>query len=161
MDPYPLPAFHFTVSEFGSSTSANQADIDASFREISGLKIEQAFEEVVEGGENRFVHRLPKATSQGNLVLERGLINTYSGLATWFSDAFSSNFAVPIETKNLQVQLLDESQNPVYAWSVHGCYPAKWQVDPLNAVDNKIAIEKLELAFTYLDRQRAFGPARR
>ena len=162
MEIYPLPAFHFTVMEFGNGAlPADQEEVDASFQEIAGLTAEQTFEEVAEGGENRFVHRLPKAAKYNNLVLKRGLINAYSGLAMWFADTLASNLAVPIKTRDLQIQLLDESQSPVYAWSVYGCYPAKWDVAAFKSTDNRIAVETLELAFTYFDRQRAFGPARR
>lgn len=160
MDQYPLPAFHFAVSEFGGAMPAEQGEVDASFQEISGLTVEQTFEEVVEGGENRFIHRLPKPAKYKNLVLKRGILNEYSGLATWFSDTFEGSMAAPVETKNLQIQLLDESGMPAFAWSVYGCYPAKWELAQLNAQQNKIAVETLELAFTYFDRRKAFGPAR-
>jgi phage tail-like protein len=161
MEQYPLPAFYFSVSEFGDATPAEQDAIDASFQEVSGLTVEQTFEEVVEGGENRFVHRLPKAAKYKNLVLKRGVLNAQSGLAKWFADSLEGNLSRAIETKNLQIQLLDENGSPAFAWSVYGCYPAKWQVGSFNSGGNKIAVETLELAFTYFDRRKAFGPARR
>ncbi len=46
---------------------------DAAFQEVGGLEAEIEVETVVEGGENRFVHRLPKPVKHPNLSLKRGL----------------------------------------------------------------------------------------
>ena len=62
-------AFHFTVAITGSGTSVP----DAAFQEVGGLEAEIEIETVVEGGENRFAHRLPKPVRHPNLTLKRGL----------------------------------------------------------------------------------------
>ena len=63
---YPPVGFHFRV-DFGI---APQGDLDGRFQEVSGLASELGSEEVVEGGENRFSHRLPGRAKFGNLVLK-------------------------------------------------------------------------------------------
>src|SRR5205807_27706 len=88
---YPIPGFHFGVWVDGvSGSSANGTAADASFQEVSGLKVELGYEEVVEGGENRFVHRLPKPATPGNLVLKRGVVIETSRLARWVGDTLGS-----------------------------------------------------------------------
>ena len=73
---YPLPAFHFQVT-FGASDSGS----DTSFQEVSGIGTELEVEPFAEGGENRFVHQLPKAvkhpagTIRVVFVLLRALIS--------------------------------------------------------------------------------------
>lgn len=151
---YPIPAFHFAVTIFDAIPSpVRRTLVDAGFQEVTGLNAEQTFEEVVEGGENRFVHRLPKQTKYGNLVLKRGLINASSELAMWFGSVFDAGLAVPIEPKNLEVQLLNEDGAPVFVWAIYGAYPAKWDLAPMKSTENDILIETLELAFTFFERR--------
>ena len=67
---YPPVGFHFRV-EFGLDGAGDQ---DSRFQEVGGLSAELGTEELQEGGENRFVHRLPTLPKYGNLVLKRGLL---------------------------------------------------------------------------------------
>ena len=61
----PPPVFAFRVDIDG-------AESDTSFQEVSGLEVQFETEDVVEGGQNRFVHRLPTRTKYSNLLLKRG-----------------------------------------------------------------------------------------
>ena len=60
-------SFQFAVA-FGRSAR----DPEAAFREVSGIGPEIEVEAVSEGGENRFVHQLPKGAKYPRLVLKRG-----------------------------------------------------------------------------------------
>lgn len=62
-------AFHFTVS-FGDAPGV----ADCQFVEVGGLAPYMALEDVQEGGENRWVHALPKGIKHPLLVLKRGLV---------------------------------------------------------------------------------------
>jgi phage tail-like protein len=151
---YPPTGFYFAVSVLQRTPQPNQQDdVDASFQEVSGLTAEFGFEEVTEGGENRYVHRLPKAAKYPNLVLKRGLVNTTSELVSWFSSTLTSGLNVPIQTKNLEIQLLDKNSAPLVTWSVSNAYPAKWEIAALNAQDNKILVETMELASSFFERR--------
>jgi len=55
---------------------------EGSFQEVSGLNVKLGTEEVPEGGENRYVHRLPTVPKYENLVLKRGLLKG-SPLIDW------------------------------------------------------------------------------
>ena len=157
---YPPTGFYFAVSVLQRTPQPNQQDdVDASFQEVSGLTAEFGFDEVVEGGENRFVHRLPKAAKYPNLVLKRGLVNTTSELVSWFSSTLTSGLNVPIQPKNLEIQLLDENSAPSVTWTVSNAYPAKWEIAAMNAQDNKILVETMELAFNFFER-RDLGAAK-
>jgi hypothetical protein len=73
---YPPPSFYFSVSVVGSATPiAMLTKIDASFQEVSGIQAEFQTEEVVEGGENRFAHRLPTHSRYSNSPRIRFLRN--------------------------------------------------------------------------------------
>ncbi len=143
---YPPPAFHFRVS-FGLASNT----LDASFQEVSGIGAKIETEEVVEGGENTFVHRLPTKVTHGNLVLKRGLVSMDSEFVTWCQDTFASGLG-GIVTKAVHVRLLDSEQAPLCGWTFAGAYPVDWQLGSLDAMENKVALETVELAYTTVTR---------
>lgn len=137
---YPAVSFHFRV-EFSDLEGATGND--ARFQEVSGLDAELGTEELQEGGENRFAHRLPKPSTYPNLVLKRGLL-TDTGLIAWFRDAIE-NFV--FEPKMVYVSLLDEESNPLMTWSFLNAYPLKWSVSSLDANKNEVVVDTVELAY--------------
>lgn len=98
----PPVAFHFTVS-FGSTPPA----VDGSFQEVSGIAPELETEPVAEGGENRFVHQLPKAMKNPRLTLKRGVAALDSQLVAWCRNVLEGGLVRPIVPKLLHVFLLD------------------------------------------------------
>lgn len=150
---YPPPAFHFSVRILGAGAAvAALTGSDASFSEISGMQAEWSTEEVTEGGENRFVHRLPKAAKYGNLVLKRGVVTGSSFFTEWVGASIGSSLSIPIVTQNLLVMLLDEKAAPTIAWVFVNAYPVKCQVGALNSTGNDVLIETLELSYNYYER---------
>jgi len=155
---YPPGAFYFSVQLLGSVTPlALLTDIDASFQEVSGIQAEFTTEEVVEGGENRFVHRLPKPAKYSNLVLKRGVVTQSSVLAEWVGQTIGSSLSLPILPQNILVTLLDASGMPSIAWGFVNAYPLRWEVGPLNSTDNKILTESLEFSYNYFERVNLNG----
>src|SRR5688500_17709987 len=147
-DYYPPPSFYFNVTIVGSASPATMAAaVDASFLEVSGIKAEFGVEEVTEGGENRFVYRLPKAAKYPNLVLKRGVVTTDSVLAEWVGATIGSSLALPIVTQNLIVTLLGESGVPIMAWGFVNAYPVRWDFSSLSAMENRILIETHEPSY--------------
>lgn len=144
---YPLPAFHFKV-KFGTGTSGG----DTSFQEVSGIGSELEVEAVQEGGENRFVHQLPAAVKHPKLVLKRGIAKSDSPLVTWCKAVLEEDYVKPIETKDLEVELLNEEHDPVRSWSFGNAYPVNWDVEAFNATKNEVAIEKIELVYSFSKR---------
>lgn len=143
---YPPVGFHFRVSfGFLSPSDVN----DSRFQEVSGFNGEVGIEEVAEGGENRFSHRLPTRAKYGNLVLKRGLF-TNSQIINWCKDAFES---LAFDPTTVDVTLLNEEHNPVGdTFSFINAYPVKWTISDFKAQDNSIVVETLELAYSYFKR---------
>ena len=54
------------------------------FMEISGLEVNIAVEDIEEGGENSFVHKLPGRMSWPNITLKRGITQN-DALLTWLN----------------------------------------------------------------------------
>ncbi|HWR89712.1 MAG TPA: phage tail protein [Dissulfurispiraceae bacterium] len=143
-EPYPPVGFHFRV-DFGLG---GPDENDARFQEVSGLTAEMGTEELVEGGETRFTHRLPTRTKFGNLVLKRGLLKD-SGLVRWLSDALENFEFKPVD---VLVTLLNEEHQPILGWTFIGAWPVKWVVSDFKAMENALVVETLELAYKYFRR---------
>lgn len=141
-DYYPPLGFHFKV-EFANIEG------EFEFQSVSGLSVELEFEEMAEGGENRFKHKLPVRTKYPNLVLKRGAkIN--SELINWCRDAVE-NFS--IAPTNVLISLLNEKHEPLTSWNIVQAWPVKWSMADFNAEESKIAIETIELAYNYFNIQ--------
>ena len=141
---YPPVGFHFAVM----FELPGLAPIDTNFQEVSGLEAAIEYESVKEGGENRFVHRLPTVPTYGNLTLKRGLL-VGSALYDWFSAAMYDYNFQPI---NLNVVLLNGDHQPLSAWRFVNAVPAKWSVSSLNAEESSIVAETIELSYNYMQR---------
>jgi len=150
---YPLPAFYFTLHVLGRpGNDARHPGADASFQAISGIEAERDLAPVVEGGENRFVHRLPKAVRYSNLVLKRGVTNGDSFLSEWIGKTLASNLTSRVEKHDLMVALLNEQAAPVVAWTFTNAFPVKYELSALNSQENKVLIETLEFAYDTFKR---------
>ena len=154
MPPYiPPTGFHFKVEFIG--VDGADRDIEQRFQEVSGLSYEIETEELREGGENRFVYKLPKRAKYPNLVLKRGLLQD-TALLDWFKSAMNTYFIVAVhdfKPKDLVISLLDDQGEPVAVWNVVQAYPIKWDTSSLKANDNSIVIETIELAYQYFERK--------
>ena len=144
MSYYPPVAFHFKVEI--SLDGLHEHDIR--FQEVSGLSRELGVEQVVEGGENRFEHRLPAHGKFGNLVLKRGML-TDSGIIKWIENGID-NFE--FKPADVLVSLLDEEHKPLMSWSFVAAWPVKWSLGAFDAKKNEVVVETLELAYRYFTR---------
>ena len=150
---YPLPAFYFTVSMAGDGLDTLlAARPDASFSEILGLESSIATEDVREGGQNQFVHRLPTGATQKNIVMKRGVVSQWSPMADWASETIGSTFATPILTSTLVVMLLGPDHSPKFAWNIRRAWPVRWDWGTLNSTRNEVLLESIEFAHSGISR---------
>lgn len=144
---YPPPAFYFRVVFAATSNSA-----DTSFQEVSGIGSEMETEDLPEGGENRFVHRLPKSLKYPKLVLKRGVAEMNSPLVSWCRDVLEGQFIEQVKPMTVEVSLMNEVGEPTRVWSFINAFPVNWEVEGFNSTKNEIAIEKIELSYNYFNR---------
>jgi phage tail-like protein len=143
-DYYPPWGFYYKV-EFDISKDKN----DVRFQTVSGLSVEYDMEEYKEGGENRFTHKLPVRTKYADMVLKRGML-TDSAVIKWCFNAFRDR---EFEPTDVNVILMNEKSEPLRTWNVAHAIPKKWLVSDLNANENGIVIETLELSYRYFTMQ--------
>ena len=144
---YPPSAFYFKVVFEGSSDG-----VDSSFQDVSGISSEMSTEDVSEGGENRFIHKLPTAIKQSNLELKRGIAPASSPLVVWCREVMEGDFMSKIAPKTINVYLLNENAEPIRGWTFANAFPVKWEVEAFNSTKNEVAIEKVVLSYTYAKR---------
>ncbi len=138
---YPQPGFHFAVL----FELFPQFPNDIRFQEVSGLTVSTQFESRPEGGENRFVHQLPKGLQFTDLVLKRGKF-LGSGILHWARKAVER---FEFEPTNLMISLLNEEHLPLYNWYVVGAVPKSLAVSGINAMQGEIVVESLTLSYQY------------
>ncbi len=143
-DYYPPWGFYYKV-EFDFSPNKN----DARFQTVSGLSVEYDMEEYKEGGENRFIHKLPARAKYADLALKRGML-TDSEVIQWFLAAFRDREFAPAD---VNVILMNEQSAPLRTWKVAHAIPKKWSVREFNSMDNTIVVETMELFYRYFTVQ--------
>lgn len=144
---YPPVGFHFKVEILGLPPNDN----DVRFTEVSGLSVEVATEEVAEGGENRFVQKYPSRAKYPELVLKRGLFPASEAMK-WIRKCVEE---LSIEPRNVDVKLLNAEHQPLLTWHLIKAYPTKWAVSDLNAAQNAVVIETLQLYYQYFTVDRS------
>jgi phage tail-like protein len=140
-------AFYFRVN-FGGTGA------DTSFQEVSGLTTEMDMEEINEGGNNDYTLKLPKGLKHGNLEMKRGLAPNTSELYQWCKKTLEHPLETRIATKVVTVTLMDAKGGPLSIWAFKDAYPISWEIEPFNATKNEVAIEKIVLYYSSVERDR-------
>jgi phage tail-like protein len=137
----PIPAFRFEVS---------LGDLQvAGFSEISGLTVELEPQEYAEGGINTYMHKFPGRTKQSNITLKRGIVDRL--MWDWFYDFTLGK----VKYRDISILLRNPHGDKVLMeWQIQHAFPIKWSGPELNATQNSVAVESLELAHEGLKRTR-------
>ena len=138
---YPAVGFHFSVR----FDVPGAGDEETRFSEVSGISMELETESYVEGGENRFTHKLPVRASYPDLVLKRGHL-TNSKIRKWFESAIYNLNILPV---TVWVSLLNENHEPLQSYTFINAYPKKWSISDMNAANSSLVIESMELSYQY------------
>jgi phage tail-like protein len=149
----PLSGFNFYITLIDSSNLAatlltavlNYAV--AGFAECSGLDATMEVMDYREGGVNGYVHKFATRATYSNLVLKRGVIYLYDDLWNWHHSWVQGAGT----RKDGLVVLLDEAQKPAKIWKFKRGIPTKWVGPSLNASQNGVAFESLDIAHEGLE----------
>jgi phage tail-like protein len=141
-DPY--AGYNFEIIVNGISDDG--AAVKGSFSEVSGLKAEVAPIEYRNGSEDITVRKIPGLKKFNNITLKRGIIGDLA-FWNWILDAMNGQV---VRTEGA-ILLLDESRQEVMRWTFKRAWPVSWEASGLNAKNNEIAMETLEIAHEGLD----------
>ncbi|MDR1370031.1 MAG: phage tail protein [Dysgonamonadaceae bacterium] len=146
-------AFYFKVIIQGEINIGEIA-----FKEVSGLSYELETETIGEGGVNGFEYKLPKGIKHGNLIMKRAVkpMNKLNEtvLNRWLRSVFNGEYASPIQTETILIQLLNENGVALHQWMCKNAYPVKYEMENFDAEKNGIAIESMEFAYTSINRDK-------
>jgi phage tail-like protein len=136
VDPY--IAFNFRVDIEGMTV--------AGFSECSGLTSETDHIEYRTGVWDTTVTKIPGLRKHPNIVLKRGF-TTATELWDWRKKVIEG------KTQRLSgtITLLDEARQPALKWKFSQGWPCKWEGPTLNAKNNEVAIETLEICHEGLE----------
>lgn len=125
----------------------------ASFSKCTGLAGEAGVEEYHEGGENRFVHRLPTRLGFPNLVLSQGA-GPLPELWDWFHELQTTGLVTPRDGTVVLMGAVDGELAPVRVWAFTRGWPVKLTGPDLDAQSSAVAIEAVEIAHHGLSLKR-------
>jgi phage tail-like protein len=114
----------------------------AGFTECTGFGISTDPIEYREGGDNTTQHKLPGQTKYENIVLKWGLTDSMD-LYNWYRDVTKGK----IDRRSGSIVIYDIDMVTERArWNFSEAWPTKYNPADLNAKNNEIAIETLEIA---------------
>ena len=130
-DPY--SAFNFVLELDGVDA--------AGFSECGGLSTESDVVEYRNGDEDITVRKLPGLKKFTNITLKRGFTQS-KDLWEWRKTVIDGK----TERKGGAIVLLDEAREEALRWTFREGWLSKWEGPSLNAKNNEVAIESLEIA---------------
>ncbi len=117
------------------------------FSECNGINLEVEVQEYLEGGMNTHVLKFPGRTKQTPIVLKRGIVDRT--LWDWYWDMTQGK----VKYRTGSIVVFDPSgQDVMLQWDFYRAFPFKWSGPDLNAMQNTVALETLELAHHGLAR---------
>jgi phage tail-like protein len=138
-DRQPYRTFNFRVEIDGIG--------EAQFAEVVVPDAEIAVVEYREGADKTSAARkLPGRLKYGDIVLKRGITADLS-LYQWFRALANGDF----QPRDVAIILLDAERQPVRRWLARDAWPRKYDGPGLNAKNNEVAIERMELAVEAID----------
>lgn len=135
-DPY--GGYNFEVLINGISDDGTA--VKGSFAEASGLEVDIQPIEYRNGAEDITVRKIPGLKKFPNIVLKRGILGD-PAFWNWIQEAMDGK----VNRTEGSVVLLDENKQEVMRWNFKRGWPCKWTGPGLNAKNNEIGMETLEI----------------
>lgn len=148
----PPVAFYFRVKLLPNNKIQGAATQDTSFMEVSGISSKIETETIKDGGNYNSVKYLVNGFTYEKLKLKRGITPNNSNFAIWCNKNLIQNYTNEVITATLQVSLLKDNDNSFCAWQFFNAYPVSWNLEKCNSKSNEIAVENIEISYSYFRR---------
>ena len=152
----PFLAFRFDVQiNVPSSLGLTNPLCNAAFAECDGLEMTMEPKTLREGGNNTQQIHLVGPVSYGTLTLKRGMTANID-LWKWFTQSVSG------DTRSARgeavIVMRDGEGKEQVRFKVHDCLPLKMKAPALNAKDGTLAIEEMQLAYSFFEIEEPQPP---
>jgi phage tail-like protein len=134
---YPYPAYNFKVSVTNVDTGDT---VSGSFSEASGLTVDVQPIEYRDGTDDSTVRKVRGLRKLSNITLKRG-ITGHVGFWRWVLTGINGD----VDRQQGYIALLNEDRVEVMRWNFDRGWATKYTGPSLNAKNNEIAMETLEL----------------
>lgn len=141
-DPY--GAYNFII-EINGVSDDGQA-VKGSFTEASGLEVEVTPIEYRNGSEEITVRKIPGLKKFTNITLKRGITGDID-FWNWILAAMEGQ----VQRTEGSIIMQDENKQEVLRWNFKRAWPIKFTGPGLNAANNEIAMETLEICHEGLE----------
>jgi phage tail-like protein len=118
------------------------------FRSVSGLSINVETEDVHEGGENGYAHKLLGRMTWSNLVFKRGITQGDS-LFEWINQVSGEGLATngnKVAKHTGAVTVIGYDGSRLRSWNLVGVLPVRWSGPTFDSESNTVLEEELEVA---------------
>ena len=142
----PFMGYNFVIKLLDSSGqlvdawSAIESGVLGGFSECSGLEMTLEVEPYQEGGNNGTVLQFPTRITWGNIRLQRGM--------TLSDELWKWHYGF-VEGKGKRrdglIALQNDLHEPVKLWRFEKGLPVKWTGPTMDATQNQVAVEELEI----------------
>jgi len=130
---YSQNSFRFSVAVDGINYAA--------FTEFTLPSLTVETQDIKEGGQNTFAHKLPIRVTAGSATLKHG-ISTDFALLNWYLDVLKGDMTAA--TRQITVVMYNEASVPLMTWTFRNAYPVKWSGPHFKTDNNTVAIEEIE-----------------
>ena len=122
----------------------------ASFSEVTIPEITSDPIEYRNGDEGPTVRKIPGLVKYSNIVLKWGMTDSMD-LFNWYKATIQDG-GIAENRKNVSVVLLNEKGEEAARWNFVECWPTKYDAPDTKATDDKVSIERVEIAVEGMER---------
>ncbi|MCU1657906.1 MAG: phage tail protein [Pseudonocardiales bacterium] len=118
------------------------------FREVTGLQVTVGTDEIREGGQNGFAHKVPGRMTWPNLIFRRGITQS-DALFTWLNKSSGEGFAGAgnkITRSTGAVTAITLTGERLRSWEFQGVFAVRWKGPDFEVGSNVPLEEELEVA---------------
>ena len=141
-DPYSGYSFLVTVTGISDDGQASAG----TFSEVSGMELEVAQVEYRTGAEPATVRKMRGLVKYSNITCKRGITGDLN-FWNWILAGVSGQ----VQRTDGSIILRDENQQEVMRWNIRRTWPCKYTGPSLNAANNEIAMDTLEICYEGLE----------
>ena len=117
------------------------------FKSVSGLSLSIDTQDLPEGGENGFVHKLPGRMTWPNLTFKRGVTDG-DALFTWINKTSGAGFASAsnkLTRHTGAVTIIGYDGSRLRSYQLADVFPVRWSGPTFDADNNAVLEEELEI----------------